>query len=392
MRSVVHAVRCDSYQDASHKVAELLEMCGGIESFVRAGESIALKPNLLRPAEPELAISTHPSVVRAVARLVKEAGAIPSIVESPGTGNPHKKRLLERLFRTCGITEVAESLGIEVSLDVDFEEVSFEEGKLVKRFEILKAIVEADGVISLPKMKTHSYTRMTGAVKNCFGTIHGLHKTGYHAKLQDTSRFTQMLLDLAACVNPRLSVVDAVVAMEGDGPNLGSPRQVGLLLASSNLLALDVVAGEIMRIPASDNPLLIEAKKRGLTPHCLDQVELAGVSKESLRIDDFELPPIMYDGAGYGAVPFLMRPILPLLKPALTVKPRVIPDECSFCGSCKKACPMDAIEEQRKRDSKFMRVDDDRCIRCYCCHEMCPSEAIVLHRSMLHRLCSWLEA
>ena len=389
MDNKVFVVRCPDYEQAGEKIAELLAMMGGMGQFVAPGEKIVLKVNLLQPAEPAKAVTTHPAVVAAVGRMAKKEGAIPVIADSPGSGYRYQEKSLDKLYRTCGMYQAAEEAGIEVNLDATYQAVSFPEGKLVKRFEIINAVLEADGVFNLCKLKTHTFMSMTGAIKNNFGVIPGLAKPGHHAKLPAKSRFAGMLLDLAEYVSPRLSIMDAVVGMEGEGPGAaGTPRRVGLLLAARSQLALDVVASEIMGLSRENNPVLIEAEKRGLSPTRLEQVQVIGADKSGLRISDYQLPATIYDGTAGGALPWWQRVILPLFKSGLTLKPLVMRDKCNACGICSDACPMQAITIV---DGSHAQIDDQDCIRCYCCHEMCPDDAIELRSSLLHRIVSRFE-
>jgi len=374
----VYAVRCADYSEVEEKMDTLLKMMGGIEKFLSPGEKAVLKVNLLAAAEPEKAVTTHPTVVASVARLAKGLGAVPVIADSPGSGYPYTKKSLERTYRSSEMDKVAEDTGIAINYDTTFDVVSYPEGEHFKRFEIITPVLEADSLINLCKLKTHGFTHMTGAIKNLFGIIPGLTKPGYHAKLHEKQHFASMLLDLAAYASPRLSIMDAVVGMEGNGPHSGDPRSVGMLLASSNPLALDVVAGEIMGLSKMNNPVLVEAERRGLTPVDMDQVELIGADPSSLRIPGFKLPP---------TVPAIHERffsfLYPFVKKGFSVKPRIIKDKCQFCGTCRDACPVDVITVSDKIPAK---IDDKGCIRCYCCHEMCPHDAIELHQSWLYRL------
>lgn len=385
MDSRVFAVRCESYDAAPEAVAELLEMMGGIERFVRAGESIVLKPNLLRAADPDEAVTTHPAVVAAVGRAVLAGGASAQIADSPGAGYRYTEAALKRTYDRCGMTAVAEETGMALNFDVGHEIVSHPDGRLVRRFEVITPVARADGLINLCKLKTHEFTGMTGAVKNLFGVVPGLLKPGYHGKLADTQRFAAMTLDLAGLIAPRLNLMDAVVGMEGDGPGSGDPRPVGWLLGSEDPLALDVVAGEMMGLPAADNPLLVEAEARGTAPWRPDQVELVGATLEELRVPGFRLPTTRLTGAGVGAA-WWHKPVVALLRSGFSVRPEVIPDRCTACGACVRACPVQVIELVGGRGSGYARIDPRGCIRCYCCHEMCPEDAIALRRSLLHRL------
>ena len=173
--------------------------------------SSSLKANLLAAAEPEEAITTHPAVTAAAGKMAKAAGAAPVIADSPGSGFQYTEGTLKRDYRTCGMYDAAAEAGIDVNLDTTYQAISFPEGVLAKRLDVITPVVKADGVFNLCKLKTHTYMGMTGAVKNHFGIIPGLAKPGYHAKLHDTDRFADMLLDLAAYVAPRVSIMDAVL-------------------------------------------------------------------------------------------------------------------------------------------------------------------------------------
>jgi len=378
----VYIVRCPDYEQVEEKIAELLSMMNGMTSFAGPGEKIVLKANLLQAAKPEKAVTTHPSVVASVARMVKNAGATPVIADSPGYG--YNKRTLDKIYRTCGMYRAAEEAGIELNFDTTHEVVSFPNGKLIKRFEVITPVVKADGVFNLCKLKTHVFMHMTGAVKNNFGVIPGLIKPGYHAKLHDTNHFANMLLDLTEYVSPRISIMDAVIGMEGHGPGAsGAPRHIGLLLAAKNPLALDIVASEIIGLRQENNPVLVEAEKRGLYPNCLQEVQVIGANISDLRISDYKFPATIFGGTGMGRMPWWQRALVPLFKDGVSVKPRVIKDKCIACGACFESCSMKIITII---DDRYCQIDEKGCIRCYCCHEMCPNDAIELRKNILYRI------
>ena len=272
MDNRVYVIQCPDYGQAEERLVQLVDLMGGMNSFVNKGETIALKVNLLRAGTPDEAVSTHPAVVSAVARMVKKSGAEPVIVDSPGAGFRFTEKVLTKIYNTNGMSRAADESGAKLNFDTTFEIVSFPDGKLIKRFEIITPILRADGILNLCKLKSHTFTSMTGAVKNHFGVIPGLAKPGYHAKLMDTGRFANMLLDLMNIVSSRISIMDAVIAMEGDGPSGGEPKQVGVFLGGTNPLALDVVAGEIIGLPRESNPILLEAENRGMQPNHINQV------------------------------------------------------------------------------------------------------------------------
>ena len=382
MDNKVYIVQCKDYEEAEEKLISLINLMGGIGRFAQKDERIVLKANLLREARPEQAVCTHPSVVATVGKLAREAGAIPIIADSPGGGYRYTAKTLDKIYRTSGMLGAAQQAGIEVNLDTTSRPVSYADGKLTKHFDIITPVYNADGLFNLCKMKTHLFTVMTGAVKNIFGVIPGLIKTGYHAKLHDTTRFAGMLLDLAHYISPRLTIMDAVLAMEGDGPGSGDPRQVGLLLGSGNPLALDVVASEIMGIARTENPILMEAERRAVKPNCIEEIEIVGAELTDVKVPDFKRSQVSPGSLGLESIPWYQRLIEPFAKNAFTVRPRVIWDRCIACGTCIEGCPVQAVSWVNERAF----INDDECIRCYCCHELCPEEAIGLFSSWLYQL------
>lgn len=385
MNNKVFVVRCHDYGQAAEKIDLLFSMMGGAGRFAAPGERIVLKTNLLQPSTPEQAVCTHPAIVAAVGRMVKGEGAVATIADSPGGGYKYNGKTLSTLYARSGIFGAAQEAGIEINLDTTYQPVSFPEGKLIKRFEVITPVLDADGVFNLCKLKTHVFMSMTGAVKNSFGVIPGLTKPGYHAKLHDKGHFADMLLDLAEYVSPRISIMDAVVGMEGEGPGAtGTPRHIGLLLASGNPLALDVVAGEIIGLRREQNPVLMAAASRGLAPNRLEEVSVIGADISELRIADYRFPMTIYEGIGMGRLPWWQRALVPFFKNGFSLTPQVVVKECVGCGICRDSCPVGAISVT-KDSPKHARMDEKKCIRCYCCHELCPEKAIQLHKGFFYR-------
>lgn len=379
MDNRVYIVPCPDYSRAGEAVKTLFALMGGAARYAKPGERLLLKVNLLQPAPPEKAVSTHPAVAAAVAELVKGEGAGALIADSPGSGYPYTVPVLQNLYERSGMKAAAQAAGAQLNLDTACREVSFPQGKLMKRFQVMAPLLETDGVLNLCKLKTHVFMGMTGAVKNNFGVIPGLSKVGYHAKLQQKDQFADMLLDLCDFVSPRLSLMDAVTAMEGDGPGAaGTPRQVGLLLASENPLALDVAAAAIIGLEQRDNPLLLAAQRRGLSVDPRE-LEIVGPSLDSLKIPDYHFPPTNSDMLN---LKWWQKPFRGVLKSALSQTPRVRPGLCVGCGVCRDSCPAKAIRLTDTVPRKAL-VDPQKCIRCYCCHELCPKSAVELHRGIL---------
>ena len=377
----VYVVPCPSYDRVEDTLRDVLAQMGGMGRFVRPGETILLKANLLRPAPPDSAVCTHPAVAAAVARLVIEAGGKVVITDSPG-GALQKESTLRHLYEKTGMAEAAARSGAELSYDVSTRLVSIPRGKAIHQAEIITPAAEADGVFDLCKMKTHVLMGMTGAVKNNFGIIPGLSKVGFHGSHPKREDFADVVLDLTEYLSPRLSIMDGILAMEGEGPGAsGTPRQVGLLLMAENPLALDVAAAEIMGLPRDSNPLLLAAQRRGLAPSRAEDVELVGGSWEQLRIPDYRFPANVRRDLMEFLGP-LAAPAKKLCKAILTQTPQIRTDRCVGCGICQKACPGKAITLEGGK----ARIHTDSCIRCYCCHELCPQKAVALKRGPLGRL------
>jgi len=355
-------------------VRRAVDLIGGIGQFVKPDQRVLIKPNLLRKSTPEEAIITHPTVVRAMVRLVQEAGGVPVIGDSPS--GAFSVGHLRGVYADAGLIEVAEETGAELNYDVGAVRVPVPDGQLIKLLDVGHYVAGADVVISLSKLKTHGLMGFTGAVKNLFGVVPGVTKTGYHAKLQSRDQFAEMLLDILEYVRPAFHLMDGIVGMDGDGPSAGSPYPAGILLCSTNAVALDLVATHLAGLPPSTVATLRAARRRGLTAGAVDEVTVVGEPLDSVRLEGFR-------PAGTGAIDFniVPDPIRRFCARQLVASPQVT-TRCIRCGICAQNCPMHAIEIGEERAV----IDYRRCIRCYCCHEFCPERAIALKQSWVQRL------
>lgn len=369
MKSKVAVVRCNSYlqDEVRQAVSRGLELLGGASQFVKPDEKILLKVNLLVGEVPEKCVTTHPVVFRAVAELLAAEGALLSYGDSPGFGAPHAAA------KKAGIADVAEEKNIELADFKDGREVFFGEGSQNKKFFIANGVLDADGIISLPKMKTHALERFTGAVKNQFGCVVGMRKGEFHVKLPDATDFARMLVDLNSYVNPRLYIMDGVRAMEGNGPRGGTPRAMNVLLFSTDPVALDATASRMINLNPLYVPTTLVGAETGAGTFKEEEIEIVGDSLKDFICKDFkvERSPVKT---------IKKNKVNTFLNNQLIAKPVIIEDKCTQCGTCVHSCPVEgkAVNWLNGDKSKAPVYDYTKCIRCYCCQEMCPESAIIL--------------
>jgi len=366
--SVVSVVACRTYEpDAVRQaVTAVLAPLGGIGRFVRPGMRVLLKPNLLTPADLERAITTHPAVVQAVAELVREAGGTVLVGDSPG--GPSRDG--SYVWQKTGMAEAAERTGASLVLF---------EGVVWKRLNghdyfIARPLFEADLVINLPKLKTHVLTRLTGAVKNLFGTIPGTRKREVHCRAPGVQDFSQALVDVLELTRPGLTLMDGVVGQEGHGPGMGgTPRRYGCLAASADPVALDTVIARALGYRPGEVLHLAQASARGLGVSDLGALQVVG-EERALDFGKVSLPRSHWY---FRAPAWISAPVHARMR----LRPRLSPSACGGCGRCTEVCPREAITPGRPP-----RFDLDRCIGCFCCAEICPQGAIQPHSNLIARL------
>ncbi len=361
--SDVSLVRCADYEREATMAAtrQAVDLLGGMAAFVKSGDLVLIKPNLLKAKSPDSAVTTHPEVVRAVIRLVHECGGRSMVGDSPGMGD------LKKVAEKTGILDVVIEEGSELTELTDVVQVK-NSGRY-RRFEVARVAHEADVIINLPKLKTHGMTMLTGAVKNIFGCIPGKRKIQWHFNAGvNHDLFMRMLVELYACLNPQITIMDAVIGMEGTGPGSGDPRWIGAILASRDGVALDVVAGKIVGVPPEALPLIKAAAGAGFGATCLDRIRILGEALEHVAVSQYRLPlrthlewQLPEWARGY-------------IKNAFTVKPVINHAQCIQCGICQGHCPQKAIYSE----GKHLQIRYRGCIRCFCCQEFCPQGAITI--------------
>ncbi|MCL0059948.1 DUF362 domain-containing protein [Dehalococcoidia bacterium] len=367
----ISIVECADYdiRRVKEAIRKAVSLIGGWEGIAERGNRVLVKPNMLSARPPDEGVTTHPAVVRALVELVQEAGAEALIGDSPGETN----RELSHFWEVCGYSEVSRVTGAPlISLDREILEVEVADGVIYQRLHLSRSVLEVDALITVPKLKTHSLTLFTGAVKNLLGLIPGGGKLEFHRRCPRPDDLGEAVVDIFSVARPKLALMDAVVGMEGNGPVSDKLRDIGVILAGRDSVALDTVAQAMIGLKAFDVPTTRAAAQRKLGTSDLRQIEVLG---QPLKVvEDFLLP----SNAVVRSIP---RPILGLIARRIMVRPRARADKCTNCGVCTNSCPVDAIYIEERP----VRVDYKKCILCLCCYELCPEKAMDLRKSLLAR-------
>ena len=367
MSTPVHLVQCADYPSVQAALSRLMEGLGGMGRFVKAGQSVLIKPNLLSDHTPDEAVTTHPELVRALIRQVKAAGANPWVGDSPAIVAD-----LRRVWERTGIEAVCREEAVPL---VNLEKAgskSFEEDGI--RFTIATPVLEADAIITVPKVKTHVLTGLTGAVKNLYGTVPGLQKTSFHKQYPYPRDFARLLVAIYRHVKPVLAVADGVVGMEGNGPSAGAPIHLGFLAASDDAIALDVVLCRTLGLDPRNVVHLALAREAGFGVQDWSDIITAGDAVAALTPRVYRLPNTV-------PIDYVPQWLIRLVQPLIYHRP-VFSAACVYCGKCVKACPSAALS---MKPASRPVLNPDTCIACCCCHEMCPEHAIEMRPSPFFR-------
>lgn len=376
MKSRVVLIPCASYEKEQvyEKLKKGLALLGGPERFARKEEKVLLKLNLVRGAQAERAVTTHPAVAEGLARIFWEQGYRHLAAgDSSGFGSPIK------IMQELGLSAAFEKYGTEMKEFREAVRTEFPEGIHAKQFMLAGDVLGADALISVCKMKTHALEYITGAVKNQYGCVQGFHKAKGHTMYSDPVSFARMLGDLNRLVKPRLYVMDGITAMEGNGPTSGDPVQMGLLLLSEDPVALDSVFCRLVHLDPELVPTNVQGERMGLGTWRTENIGLLteeGPMELAEAVRRFGNPAFRvkrnrdrvrgWMGA-VGIFKFFRR------------RPRIRPELCRKCGVCVESCPVEGgaihFSNGRKKPPVY---DYKKCIRCFCCQEMCPHRAILV--------------
>lgn len=396
-RSRVVIVPCDSYDEEKvyRAMRSGIDLLGGIGEFAEPQERILVKPNFLSAAAPEKAVTTHPAVIKAMLRILSEAGCENvKYGDSPGHGS------CAGAAAKIGLTP-ENTFGAELA-DMSEEVCTpFPEGLTAQEFYFAKEVTEADAIISLCKMKTHALERVTGAVKNVYGLICGYRKAAGHVKYPNASVFARMLADIHRCVKPRLHIMDGIVAMEGNGPGSGDPVPMNVLLFSKDPVALDSVFCTLVHLDPELVPTNTQGEAMGIGTYHRSQIEVVVPAAKNVDGEaetktagkpnnSFERLNVTSLRERYGNRKFRVdrqgtkRTFLSRYSDFMTSlakRPVIDKNLCIRCGVCVEHCPVPGKAVNFKNGRNEPPVYDyKKCIRCYCCQEMCPRHAITAGR------------
>ena len=373
--AIVSVLKTENYKDGllNDVISRHFEALG-LEGELRPGMKVLIKPNLLAARQAELAATSHPAVVRAVAGWLRARGVCDiTVADSPG--GAYRPGSLKSIYETCGYSAL--KVSVTLNFDTGYTSVNCPEGFANKSFNILDPIVKADLVINIAKLKTHGLTTVTAGVKNLFGSIPGLQKPELHYKYPDRDDFCRMLLELAQVVKPRVTVIDAVDTMEGNGPLNGRIRHMGVTLASRDIFAQDYVAARLMGLEPETVPLTRLALKMRL-------FDPSDITRTGDDVRPADPPYILPESVGKGNTrSFLLRSFGGVVTSVSRAVPSVDSTKCRGCGKCAESCPMQLITITGGKAGMSTR----NCISCFCCQEMCPFDAVrVRHVFKLPRL------
>lgn len=371
--SSVSISKCHSYnkEDVQKAVDSCLDNLGGLSSFIESGDRVLIKPNILLAKAPEEAVTTHPSIIEAIIMAVKKENGIPVVGDSPGGLAGH----VIKHWEITGIEEVCNRRDVEI--------LNFESSGVYKRkingnyYHIAKPVLDADFIINVPKIKTHSLTVFTCAIKNMYGAVPGLTKVNYHKEAPRPSDFSNLVVDIFALTKPGLNIVDGIIGMDGSGPSAGNPKELGMVLASADGVAIDSLICHTLGKDPLKIPTNKAAHNMGLGETNLDKIKVVGHQPE-IR-NGFKWPPSM--SSSLNLVP---SPIAKALMRFYWSRPKISPDICTDCKSCIKSCPVEALTSK----ANIPEFNYSECINCLCCMEMCPEKAISLDKSIIARLTS----
>ncbi|WP_051533851.1 DUF362 domain-containing protein [Desulfitibacter alkalitolerans] len=380
MNNRVFTYKCTGYDDTriGPYIQQIIEDAFPNEAF--NNKTVFVKPNLLTRRVPEQAVTTHPVLVKEVCSSFAKKGAKVIIGDSPG--GPNSLSWLKSVYNSTGMYWAAKESGAELNYDLTPHNENVRIKNSHKELQVLKAVVDSDYLINLPKCKTHGLTVFTGGPKNLYGCIPGLIKAKYHLELADLDNFCELIITLNELLKPNLTIMDAIIGMEGEGPSSGTPKYLGYIIGSRNPYLVDAMAVQMIGLNPSDIPVLKLAHELGIFSLTDDSIINVGHTKK--EVVPFRVPVAtryadFSDRFAKRIPKKLLGTIYKWLKPALVFSE----EKCTSCRICIESCPAAALKLHNKRP----KVNVKECIYCYCCQELCPKSAVSVKKPALAR---WL--
>lgn len=377
MKSLVSVRKSSEYELAGLKeiVNNCMEDLGGLKSMINRSDKVLLKPNLLRSSNPGQAVVTHPTFVEAVAELLVDHGAQLSLGDSPPLGN------LARVLSKSGYDNFMKRLNVKPCPFTRKRSLDCLNSRLFRRLELAEEVFEFDKVVNLPKIKTHCQMGLTLAVKNLFGTVIGMDKASWHLRAgKNIDSFATVLVQIYEQISPMVSIVDGVLGMEGNGPNSGKPRRIGIVAAGQDAVALDSVIASLLDFPIDLVKTCVVGSDLGLGVADPEGITVVGDELDGFPITDFERPKSMTMSWNLS----YWNPFRRFLENHVITKPAIDASICKSCGICMNHCPPGAI----KSKNGMMKIDTRVCISCFCCHELCDNDAVMIVEPYLGKLLS----
>ncbi len=367
-------------------IAEIIEnqLSGaGVTAEMLRGKKIVIKPNLVMNKKPDFSATTHPAVIAGAARALRSIGA-GELLLAESSGGPYTESTIRLHYNGCGMKEMAQQENIILNYNTASSVMQFSSGAACRSFNVIQPIYDADVIVNICKLKTHSLTKMSCGVKNLYGVIPGTEKVEMHARFSRIESFTGMLCDLAQMFTENKTVIticDGICGMEGNGPTGGTPREYGVLMTSLSPFALDLAAEYLLGF-AGTVPTVQASIKRELCPDDITKLIIIGDDYKKHITSDV-VPPDTSRRSILRDFPDLFGGrLVRFLEP----RPKINQKKCIGCGVCAASCPKRTISIREKDGKKQLKIQDKSCIRCYCCQEMCPKNAVKIQKNLILRL------